>query len=47
MAMRNRALADRSRHPAHDRRQANAVCEIAWNKDPALEVICIQSGPQG
>ena len=27
---------------------ANALnCEIAWNKDPAFGVICIQSGPRG
>jgi V8-like Glu-specific endopeptidase len=23
------------------------MCEFAWNKDPALGVICIQSGPRG
>ena len=23
------------------------LCEFAWNKDPALGVICIQSGPRG
>ena len=22
------------------------VCEVAWNKDPALGLICIQSGPR-
>ena len=23
------------------------LCEFAWNKNPALGVICIQSGPRG
>ena len=33
------------KHVSPAKQQVN--CEVAWNKDPALGVICIQSGPRG